>query len=264
MRVRLDIAYDGRNFFGYQRQKQERTVQGELEDLLSLLYKSSVHLHASGRTDSGVHALQQVCAFDTQLRIPEDKLFYVLNQLAPSDLKILAVQEASLDFHPRFDAVSKTYQYKFMLQDDLFQRPYKVYLEDQLDFDAIDQAITVLQGTHDFFSFSNRRRGENSTIRTMEEIRYERTGQELVFSFKGDGFLYKMVRIVMQYLLEVGRKRVEAGMTQKILDSRSREFTRKVAPPQGLYLYKVVYQEAGTFPPRGSTAKCTKELIFQR
>lgn len=246
MRIRMDLAYDGRNFFGYQRQKHERTVQGELERLLSILYKIDIHLHASGRTDTGVHALQQVCAFSTELAIPPDKLLYALNHLGPADIRILDVKEVDEYFHPRFSALSKTYQYRFMLEDDLFRRPYCVLLPKPIDLHRIDEAIKHLIGTHDFYAFSNRRKGEGSTVRTLHDIHYEQTDQELVFTFTGDGFLYKMVRILMQYLLEVGKRGIDAHRTPHILDSHSREFTRKVAPPQGLYLVQVNY------PPDGS------------
>lgn len=243
MRVRLDIAYDGRNFFGYQRQKHERTVQGELESLLAVLYKSEIHVHASGRTDTGVHALQQVCAFDAALHIPLERLLYALNHLAPSDLKILQVQEVPRDFHPRFGAISKTYRYRLMLEDDLFQRPYKLYLKDSLDLQSIDRAIDFLLGTHDFYSFSNRRKGEKTTIRTLYDLHYDRMDNDLTFTFTGDGFLYKMVRILMQYLLDVGRGKQDAAQTAHILNTHSREFTRRVAPPQALYLCAVAYPE---------------------
>lgn len=239
--IRLDLAYDGRNFFGSQRQKNHRTVQGEIEQVLAILYQQPVSLQLSGRTDSGVHAKHQVGHFRAGLDIPIDRLDYALRSLLPSDIQLLDVSVALADFHARYSAKEKTYQYVLTKRDDVFTRPYKLYLNSDLDLTAMRQAMTDLQGRHDFYAFSNRRKGETSTVRTIHQISYEQLGDDIIVTFRGDGFLYKMVRILMQYLLHVGQGELRPDLTGEIIASRSRELTRKVAPAQGLYLVDIKY-----------------------
>lgn len=241
MKIRLDIAYDGRNFYGSQRQKNHRTVQGEVEQVLGILYQTPISLQFSGRTDGGVHALKQVGHFSPTLEIPLDRLHYALSSLLPSDIQLLEVAEGEDSFHARFSAKEKTYRYVLTTKDDVFTRPYRTLIKKALDFSRIDVAIGQLVGEHDFYSFSNRRAGETSTIRNLREISYREDGDTIIFTFRGDGFLYKMVRILMQYLIHVGQSKLEPEKTGEILLARSREFTRQVAPPQGLYLVDIDY-----------------------
>ena len=241
MIIRIDLAYDGRNFHGSQRQKKHRTVQGDIESALKKLYLEPITLHLSGRTDAGVHAIRQVGHFKTSQEIPEDKALFALSNLLPSDIKLLALKWAEDDFHARYSAKEKTYRYVISFTDDVFRRPYETFVEPPLDLTAIDQSIKHLIGEHDFFAFSNRRKGERTTIRTLHEISYEEEADKLIFRFRGDGFLYKMVRILMQYLIEVGRGKIDPEQTKQILLTHSKEFTRRVAPPQGLYLEYIEY-----------------------
>lgn len=241
MTFRIDLSYDGRNFHGSQRQTKHRTVQAEIERALKKLYLEPITLHLSGRTDAGVHAIRQVGHFKTKQVIPEDKALFALNNLMPSDIKLLALKWTEDDFHARYSAKEKTYRYVISFTDDVFQRPYETFLDKTLDLTAVDRAIQQLIGEHDFYAFSNRRQGERSTIRTLHEISYETKADKLIFRFRGDGFLYKMVRILMQYLIEVGQGAIDPAKTKDILLSHSKEFTRKVAPAQGLYLEGIQY-----------------------
>ena len=241
MNVRIDLAYDGRNFFGSQRQLLERTVQGELERVLAILYQQPIGVQLSSRTDTGVHARRQVGHFHTNRNIPLDRVDYALRSLLPQDIQLIGLTEVSEQFHARFDATEKTYQYHLTYHDDVFDRAYKVFLSRPLDLELVDQAIPALVGEHDFFSFSNRRKAEKSTIRDLRAIHYQLDGDNLVFTFRGEGFLYKMVRILMQYLIQVGMGKIDPARTRDVLANRSREHTRKVAPPQGLYLVDIQY-----------------------
>lgn len=246
MNLRIDIAYDGRNFFGSQRQLRERTVQGELERVLAILFQQPIGLQLSSRTDAGVHARRQVGHFHTTRDIPKDRVSYALTSLLPQDIQLLNLMEVSEHFHARFDATEKTYEYHLTYRDDVFERAYKVFLSQPLDLMLIDQAISQLVGEHDFFSFSNRRKAEQSTVRNLRAINYRLDGNDLIFSFRGEGFLYKMVRILMQYLIHVGTGKIDPARTRDILESHSREHTRKVAPPQGLYLTDIRYDSSVT------------------
>lgn len=241
MIIRLDYSYDGRNFSGSQRQLKARTVQEEIEQALKKLYLEPITLHQSGRTDSGVHALHQVAHFKTKTVIPPDKAAYALSHLLPPDIQLIALSPAEADFHARYSAREKTYRYRISYHDDVFLRPYQLYLAQPLDLTAIDQAIAQLIGEHDFYAFSNRRKGETSTVRTLYDISYHEENQAVIFRFRGNGFLYKMVRILMQYLIEVGQGRMDPKLTGAILASRDKKYTRKVAPPEGLYLEHIKY-----------------------
>ena len=241
MTIRIDFSYDGRNFHGSQRQKHQRTVQGEMEAALRKLYHEPITLHLSGRTDSGVHALRQVAHFKAKPVIPLESALFALSNLMPPDIMLLQLDQVDDDFHARYSAKQKTYLYVISYRDDVFQRPYQTYLDRPLNLSQIDRAIDQLVGKHDFYSFSNRRKGERTTVRTLYEISYQQTGDQLEFRFRADGYLYKMVRILMQFLIEIGWQKIDPDKTSQILQSHSRELTRKVAPPQGLYLEEIMY-----------------------
>lgn len=241
MNYKVHMSYDGSQFYGFQRQVEERTIQAELEKVLSLIFKEEVTIHGSGRTDAGVHAHDQVFSFSSPIVISEEKLSYALNRLTPRDILIKEVHHVSEDFHARFSAKGKSYLYKLSKKDDLFKRNYRWYIKEELDVLAMRKAASFLIGEHDFFSFSNRRKEEKSTIRTIEEIEIREVGEEIHLYFKGNGFLYKMVRILTMYLLQVGLGRIHPEKTETILNSHSRVYTREVAPPEGLYLWEVYY-----------------------
>lgn len=241
MKVALRIAYDGRDFFGYQRQAHHRTVQAELEQVLEFLFQEKIRLHASGRTDAGVHALSQVAAFSATKTIQVEALQRALSRMLPKDIQLMGITECPEDFHPRFDAIGKHYRYVVSSNDDLFGRPYVHYVRDGLDLQKMREAVRPLIGVKDFAAFSNRRKGEGDTKRDLWAIEIHTEGEKTVLDFYADGFLYKMVRILTQYLLHVGLGKISPQKGEEILHSRSRELTRLVAPPQGLYLRDVYY-----------------------
>lgn len=237
----MHIAYDGRDFYGYQYQVDRRTVQGEIEELLNYIFKEAITTKASGRTDAGVHALDQVVGFPGPELMELSRLNYVLGRLLPRDIKINKIYYA--DLHPRFDALGKTYIYKCSYEDDLFLRPYALIIKNKLDLVAMKKAAHYLQGEQDFYNFSNRRPGEGSTLRHLYEINFKVEAKGFSVEFTGDGFLYKMVRIIMAYLLKVGQGKIDPGKTPEIMMQKDRKYTREVAPPQGLFLKKVFYDK---------------------
>lgn len=235
----MSIAYDGRDFSGYQYQEGLRTIQGEVEGVLEHIFKHPISSKASGRTDAGVHALDQVLAFEARLIMDLDRLAYVISRFLPRDIKLNWIRYSTI--HPRFDAKAKTYRYRLNFKDELFKRPYSLYIKDKLDLDAMRKAALALEGQKDFFNFSNRRRGEKSTIRTIYRIGFIESQNGLDLVFIGDGFLYKMVRIMAQYLINVGLNRYPAVSTSEILKKKDRLETRQVAPPEALFLERVFY-----------------------
>ncbi len=241
MKYKLTISYDGSGFSGFQYQKKERTIQGELENTISSMLGNNIRIQASGRTDSGVHAKGQVISFESETEIEADKLKYALNRMLPDDISVSDVEIVNREFHPRYSATSKEYHYICSYEDNVFNRRYITLIEDKLDINLMLEEAKALLGEHDFYSFSNRRKLEGSTVREIYDIDIIEEKEKIIFIFKGSGFLYKMIRIIVAYLIRVGSGKCKPGKTQEILLSRSREHTKHVAPPNGLYLFKVNY-----------------------
>lgn len=237
----MKVSYDGRLFHGYQYQRDLRTVQGDIEGVLGHIFKRDISSQASGRTDAGVHARGQVISFSAPELMEIDRLHYVISRFLPEDIQLLELREDFL--HPRYDALAKAYIYKCTYNDDVFKRPYSLYLARRLDISSMRRAASHLEGFHDFYNFSNRRKNEGSTKRLVHRIIIENKAQDLEFIFLGEGFLYKMVRIMVAYLINVGMGRYRASETPQVLKKRSRLETRQVSPAQGLYLDQVFYKE---------------------
>lgn len=244
MRVKCIVSYDGTHFSGYQVQPNKRTVQGEIEEALLKLHKGQpTKVHASGRTDAGVHALGQVFHFDTTLNIPEEKWPYALNSLLPEDVVIVEVSYVNPDFHARFNATAKEYRYRINQQKmkDVFKRNYSFHYQYKLDLSAIRQACNHLCGTHDFTSFCVAKTEVDDKVRTIYSIEIIEDDSEIIFSFIGSGFLYNMVRILVGTLLDVGQGYTDPNSIPVILEGRDRSLSGKTVPGHGLYLWKVYY-----------------------
>jgi tRNA pseudouridine38-40 synthase len=243
-RLKCIISYDGTHFSGYQIQLNQRTVQGEFEEALKKMHGGqTVKVYASGRTDAQVHAYGQVLHFDTSLQIPANRWKKALNSLLPNDISIREVQVASPHFHARFDVSSKEYRYKVIRSEerDVFQRYHAYHFPYALDYTAMKEAGTHLVGTHDFTSFCSAKTEVEDKVRTLHELEFSEEGEELVFRFVGNGFLYNMVRILVGTLLDVGQGKIQPEEIEKILAGRSRELAGKTAPGHGLYLWEVHY-----------------------
>lgn len=243
-RYKCIISYDGTAYAGYQIQLNGRTIQGELESVLTKLHKGQlVKVSGSGRTDAGVHAKGQVIHFDSPLAIPEDKWVMALNSLLPADISVLNVEKAPAGFHARFDAKGKEYRYNIYLspQRDPFMRNYAFRYPFSLDLKAMEEAFVFLKGTHDFTSFCSAKTEVEDKIRTIEQIDYTLNEDLLVLRFVGNGFLYNMVRILTGTLLEVGTGERKPEDMAVLLEKKDRRFAGKTAPGHGLYLWKVFY-----------------------
>ncbi len=243
-RYKCIVAYDGTVFAGYQVQPGKRTVQLEIEQALSKIHKGdSVRIAASGRTDAGVHARGQVVHFDSKLQIPGERFKKALNAMLPRDISILDASPVDMDFHARFTSVRKEYRYRISLSEerDPFLRDYAYHYPYPLNLEAMKEAAQYLKGTHDFTSFCSAKTEVVDKVRTVEEIIFNTSDDELVIQFIGNGFLYNMVRIMTGTLLEVGSGKKAPAEMETILAARDRIQAGKTAPGHGLYLWKVDY-----------------------
>lgn len=244
-RIKLIIAYDGSGFEGYQIQPKGRTVQGELEQALSVIHKgTAVRVHASGRTDAGVHASGQVVHFDTPLGIPDNRWAMALNTRLPGAIRILSAETVPDGFHARFSATGKTYRYIWHLSDVI--SPFRRYFTTPSlgvtpDVARMEAGARHLIGTHDFTSFCSAKTDVEDKVRTIESIRFERQGEELHMVISGSGFLYNMVRIIAGTLWMCGKGELDPEDIPEILAAKDRSQAGKTAQAQGLYLENVRY-----------------------
>lgn len=242
--IKMIIEYDGTRFFGWQRQSKKRSVQGDIERVLSKIYKCDITIDGAGRTDAGVHALGQVATFHATEAIPLNNLKRAMNNFLSSDIRILSLDAVDDDFHARYSAVGKRYVYKVLNRKDrhVFQANYAYHYPYVLDDEKIKRCIPYLVGEHNFKSFMATGSSAQNPVREIYAIDLSRQGDELEFVFYGNGFLYKMVRILTAFLLEVGQGHIEPEMAGKILENPSRQYTSKIAPAMGLYLKEVYYK----------------------
>ena len=239
------IQYEGTRYQGWQKQvSTENTIQGKMEAVLSKMVGSPVEIDGSGRTDAGVHAYGQVANahFDTKLAT-EEILEYV-NRYLPEDIAIISVEEVGERFHARLNASEKTYLYRVMCSDipHIFDRRYVYVMPKALDLDLMRQAAQLLKGTHDFKGFSTKKKMKKSTVRTITDLEIEQVGDEVRFLYKGNGFLYHMVRILTGTLLEIGRGERSMDSIQEIFASKNRELAGELVPGKGLTLVEVKYE----------------------
>ncbi len=249
VRLRAVISYDGSQFSGYQVQPGKRTVQLELEKVLTKIHKGeAVRVVASGRTDAGVHATGQVIHFDTTYTFPMDRWRTALNVQLPKDIRVISVEQVRDDFHARFDTTGKTYRYIWSLSDvhSPFERHYSVHAERyRPNIESMRAASRHLLGTHDFSSFCASNTSVKDFVRTVQSIEFiwQEQSKQLHMIISGDGFLYNMVRIIAGTLWEVGIGRIGEEDLPRILHSCDRKRAGKTAPAHGLYLEEVRYKD---------------------
>lgn len=242
--IRLDVAYDGSRYFGWQRQKQEPTVQGTLEEAIRRITGRRSALIASGRTDAGVHALHQVCHFKISSDMAPGVLKKGLNALTPCDIFVKDVRYAPQDFHARYSAISKTYEYRVLNRPDpdVFARAYAWHVPRDLDFAAMKASMDLLLGRHDFASFRSSGSTSINPVREMTRSELQRSDEHhLRFILEADGFLRHMVRNIVGTVIEVGQRRFSYDDFVRIFQARDRRLAGTKAPPQGLYLAMVKY-----------------------
>ncbi|WP_280772159.1 tRNA pseudouridine(38-40) synthase TruA [Salipaludibacillus daqingensis] len=245
-RVLATLSYDGAQFHGYQRQSNDRSVQGELERALRKIHKAdSWRSTSSGRTDAGVHGMRQPVHFDTPLSISEERWPMALNSVLPDDIHVLRCEFVSESFHARYDAIGKEYVYHVntSIQRNVFKRHYVHHLPKKLELDSMQKAASNLVGTHNFTSFSSPKTDVVDKVRTIYMIDIVQNGQDWTFRFIGSGFLYQMVRVLVGTLLEVGLRERQPSEIEEILQGQDRTLAGKTAPACGLYLSQVFYEQ---------------------
>ncbi|MFO7952316.1 MAG: tRNA pseudouridine(38-40) synthase TruA [Bacillota bacterium] len=239
------ITYDGTNYSGFQSQSNAVTIQEKLEKALELIYKQPVKIKGAGRTDSGVHARGQAANFLAPFRIMPEKLPYALNALLPPDVVVTAAEEVAESFHARYNAQRKVYSYTLdrAVFPQVMRRFYSWHLPEVLDLQAIRQAAQLFEGTHDFGKFQASGSGVTDTVRTLFQVQLKELPEEklMVILFEGNGFLYRMVRLITGTLIRAGRSRLDPGEIEKALRGESDNAAGPSAPPWGLCLERVKY-----------------------
>lgn len=244
MNFKLTIQYDGTRYDGWQRQgNTDNTLQGRLEGVLSRMVGKPVEIQGAGRTDAGVHARGQVASVHLPEGYTPQKVQNYLNRYLPEDVAVVEVVEVGERFHARLSATGKEYRYHIRMGSvpDVFARKYQYRVEEPLDLAAMERAAGYLTGKHDFRSFCGNRRFKKSTVREVFHIGVEVCGSDLTLVYRGDGFLYNMVRILTGTLLEVGLGQRTPESMVDILEARERTAAGKTAPAQGLVLQEVYY-----------------------
>ena len=243
-RYRALIEYDGTAYAGYQRQAVQRTVQGELENALYAVVHQPVTISSAGRTDAGVHALGQVISFVIDWRHGAEKLQRAVNVNLPKDIVVLQLDETRLDFHPRYDARKRAYEYH--IYNTAVRSPIRRYrswhVRQPLAIDKMNQAAMTLIGVQDFATFGQPPQG-NITTRELFAAQWQMDGELLVFFVQANAFLYRMVRSIVGSLVMVGKGVWTVAQFVEVLQAQDRGRSAAVAPAHGLYLVDVTYEE---------------------
>ena len=243
-RVKLIVAYDGTNYCGWQVQPNGITIEQVLNENLSKLLGEEIAVTGASRTDSGVHSMGNVAIFDTETRMPADKISFALNQRLPEDIVVQDSCEVPSDWHPRYqENISKTYEYHIYnaaVPNPLKTR-YCTFVSFPMDVEAMRAGAKYLVGEHDFVIFCNIRTNTQDTVRTVYDLIIEKKDDEIVLRITGNGFLYNMVRIIAGVLIRVGRGFYAPEKVKEILDAKVHTSEGATAPPNGLVLMKIDY-----------------------
>ncbi len=245
-RIRITLAYEGTDFHGWQVQPGLPTIQGTLQQVLAQIEGRPVRVIGSGRTDAGVHALAQVAAFDLENPIPAENLRRAMNRLLPPSIRVLEAREASPEFHPRRDALWKTYEYRIWRTEVCppFERRYVHHFPYPLDEGRLIGAAPLLEGEHDFAAFAAPDAGDRpgeSRLRRIFSSRAERRREKLIYRVTGSGFLKHMVRNMVGALLEIGKGNLEEADLRALLAGGRAGSAGPTAPASGLFLTEVRY-----------------------
>lgn len=255
-RYKAIISYDGHGFSGFQRQPHARTVQEDIEQTLRRLNRGqAVTVHGAGRTDAGVHAYGQVIHFDLAGERDLEKLRFALDTQTSADIDVISVELVADDFHCRYAKHSKTYEFLVDIgrPKNPMMRHYATHFPYDLDISRMEEAIVDLVGTHDFSGFTAAGTAVEDKVRTITEatVRLDSQRNFLVFTFSGNGFLYKQVRNMVGTLLKIGNNRMPVEQVQRILQEKNRELAGPTAAPNGLYLKEIIYEDELHFGPFG-------------
>jgi tRNA pseudouridine38-40 synthase len=238
---KLILEYDGSKFYGWQVQPGMRTVQGEVENALQILFRESIRVNVAGRTDAGVHALGQVINFRSAVELPLAGVPRSLNGILSHDVVVKKIELAPADFHARYDAKSRQYFYVLSKFPVAVGRHYAFFCKFPLDLAAMREASQYLLGEHDFRAFCDASTEDSHYLSRMELIEWEETEERIKLIIRANRFLRSMVRIIVGTMIDVGRGKLAPAQVKDILDSRRRSEASFTAPPHGLFLEKVFY-----------------------
>lgn len=240
MKYLITLKYDGSNFYGFQRLNNKRTVQGELEHVLSILNNKKVEIKGAGRTDRGVHALGQCASFNFDVDIKKDRLINVINDMLPDDIYITSIMEVDDDFHARFNTIKKEYVYKVNIGEfDPFISNYTYYFPYKLDIDKMIECSKYLKGAHNFKNFVSGERDNYNCV--IHDIDFNINDNILEIKFVGKSFYRYMVRNLVGAMLDVARGKVTKEDVKSMLDNYEIDKHLSCAPANGLYLNKIYY-----------------------
>lgn len=243
--IKLEFTYNGQNYYGIQKQKNKKTIQGEIENALKELFKQDLSLIIAGRTDRGVSAKKMVANFLVETKIEPKRISYALNALLPDDIRIISSEEVDINFHARHSVKQKTYKYclyESKIKLPLF--PFETQFKNELNFKLMKKAIKFFVGTKDFTSFASKSEIVDK-VRTIYKTKITKTKIDGInhysFYFTGNGFLYNQIRIMVGTLVLVGLKKIKPNDIKLIIDCKNRAKAGAVMPPEGLMLESVNY-----------------------
>ena len=261
--IRATLEYDGSGFSGSQLQKSDRTVLSEVNAALSKLLDHPVRAKISSRTDAGVHAFGQVIGFRTSAPRQIDEIRHGLNGLLPDDIRATDVAETDFRFHPRYSAVGKVYLYRILRMKELppMKRNYVLFIEEHkpFDFSVLERALKVLEGEHDFRSFSPRLEPGENPVKVIRKTSVTRDGDLTEIRFIGSGFLYQMVRRMVGLLIAVVQGREPESAVRSAIESPDLGSVRYNANPKGLILEKVLFTEDELMDAAGRESRGSRE-----
>ncbi|MCB0451758.1 MAG: tRNA pseudouridine(38-40) synthase TruA [Aequorivita sp.] len=243
MRYFIEIAYNGKNYFGWQRQPEQITVQQVLEETISTLLRTEIKITGAGRTDTGVHAKQLFAHFDFDEIENFDEFIFRINSFLPKDISVKNIFEVKEDAHARFDAVEREYEYIISFEKDPFSQDFAYQINNKPDVALMNQAAEILLGHRDFQCFSRSKTDVKTYNCTIVKAFWEAKDNRLIFTIAADRFLRNMVRAIVGTLLDLGYGKTTLDDFKAILNSKRREKAGASAPAHGLYLAKVIYPD---------------------
>ncbi len=244
MRIKATLSYDGSRYYGFQIQKKEKeiSIQGELNKVLNQIFNNSIKIYGAGRTDKGVHALGQVFHFDISFdNYDLDKLRYSMNMMLPKDINIISLEKVNEDFHARYSARKKWYQYRVSLKDNPFFIRYALIYHYKLNLDLMEKGLNIFLGKHNFVNFCSIREFDTNFEETIYSFHLKQENDMLIFDIVGSGFKRYMVRQIIATILMLGREKINLDY---IIDHLKEGYIDSVpykVDPQGLYLMEVFY-----------------------
>lgn len=239
--IKLVVEYDGTDFHGWQFQPGLRTIQGQIQNALKIIFKNDINVIGSGRTDTGVHARGQVANFLTDHSMSVSTVKAALNGNLPRDVRIISAEEVDENFHARYDAIKRHYSYTITRQEKAINRFYAWCYKSELNIENMQQASNYLLGKHDFKAFCHANENANHYRCFVEEIVWEQNDELIILNIIANRFLHNMVRIIVGTMINVGRGFTPVEQIPQILKSHDRRNAGLTVPAKGLFLEKVYY-----------------------